>query len=129
MIIMAPVSVGELFDKITILKVKSDRLSDPDKLSNVVSELELLQKIADDNVLVDEKVGDLIAQLQSINAALWDIEDGKRACERTGDFGADFINLARHVYMKNDERAAIKKKINILTGSTLVEEKSYQHLR
>lgn len=124
MLITIPASVGELFDKITILRIKTGRLTDAGQLANVRRELEALEAVA---AAVPDVVGleDLVARLQAINDALWDVEDGKRAHEREGRFDADFIALARRVYKENDERAAVKREINRLTGSALVEEKSH----
>ncbi|MBU1385229.1 MAG: hypothetical protein KKG14_04265 [Alphaproteobacteria bacterium] len=125
MLIRIPVSVGELFDKITILKIKAARLSDPGQLENVRRELEELEAVATAAVTGSPALDDLVARLQAINDGLWDVEDGKRAHEREGRFDADFIALARRVYKENDQRAAIKREINRVTGSTLVEEKSH----
>lgn len=124
MLVQIPVSVGELFDKITILKIKAARLSDTGKLENVRRELESLEAVAAD-LPASPQLDALVSQLQAINDALWDVEDGKRAHEREGRFDAAFIALARRVYKENDQRAAIKREINLLTGSTLVEEKSH----
>jgi hypothetical protein len=124
MLIKIPVSVGELFDKITILRIKAVRLSDAGQLANVRRELDSLEAVAA-AVPGSVELDALVGQLQAINDALWDVEDGKRAHEREGRFDADFIALARRVYRENDQRAAIKREINRLTGSTLVEEKSH----
>lgn len=124
MLITIPVAVGELFDKITILKIKTARLSDPGQLANVRRELEELEAVAAD-VPGSAELDALVGRLQAINDALWDVEDGKRAHEREGRFDAAFIALARRVYKENDQRAALKREINLLTGSTLVEEKSH----
>ncbi|MGV8930193.1 MAG: DUF6165 family protein [Brevundimonas sp.] len=124
MLIEIPVSVGELFDKITILRIKAVRLSEAGQLANVRRELESLEAVAA-GVPASAGLDALVGQLQAINDALWDVEDGKRAHEREGRFDADFIELARRVYRENDQRAAIKREINRLTGSTLVEEKSH----
>lgn len=124
MLVKAPVSVGELFDKITILRIKAGRLSDPGQLANVRRELAELEAIAA-GIPTSPELDALIARLQAVNDGLWDVEDGKRAHEREGRFDADFIALARRVYRENDLRAAIKREINLLTGSTLVEEKSH----
>lgn len=124
MLINIPVPVGELFDKITILRIKAARLSDAGQLANVRRELEELEAVAA-QVPASAELDGLVAQLQAINDGLWDVEDGKRAHEREGRFDADFVALARRVYKENDQRAAIKRDINRLTGSTLVEEKSH----
>ncbi|WP_292062806.1 DUF6165 family protein [Brevundimonas sp. UBA7664] len=124
MLIRIPVAVGELFDKITILRIKAARLSDAGQLANVGRELAELEAVAAE-VPGSEELDALVGRLQAINDALWDVEDGKRAHEREGRFDADFIALARRVYKENDQRAAVKRDINRVTGSALVEEKSH----
>ena len=124
--ILAPVSAGELIDKITILRVKATRIGDAAKEANVRIELALLEETAVRELPQSSALEDLTAQLTEINAALWDIEDGKRDCERRQDFGPDFVALARRVYIDNDRRAAVKRQINTLVGSEIVEEKSYK---
>jgi hypothetical protein len=124
--ILAPVSAGELIDKITILRVKATRIGDPAKEANVRAELAQLEDIAARELALSPELDDLTSQLTEINAALWDIEDGKRDCERRQDFGPNFVALARRVYIDNDRRAAVKRQINTLVGSEIVEEKSYK---
>lgn len=124
MLIRIPVAVGELFDKITILRIKAARLSDAGQLANVRRELAELEAVAAEAPRSAE-LDALVGRLQAINDALWDVEDGKRAHEREGRFDADFIELARRVYKENDQRAAVKREINRVTGSALVEEKSH----
>jgi hypothetical protein len=124
--ILAPVSAGELIDKITILRVKATRIGDAAKEANVRTELALLEETATRELPQSPALEDLVAQLTEINAALWDIEDGKRDCERRQDFGPAFVALARRVYIDNDQRAAVKRQINTLVGSEIVEEKSYK---
>jgi hypothetical protein len=119
-----PVAVGELFDKITILRIKSERLTDAAKRLNVNDELRTLEDVAS-HVASSPELLDLIDALQAVNAGLWEVEDLKRAHEREGRFDAGFIALARRVYLENDQRAAIKRRINLLTGSRIVEEKSH----
>lgn len=126
MSIMAPISAGELVDKITILRNKAQRIGDPDKEANVRRELALLEAIADGALPKTPEIERLTAELAEVNIALWDIEDGKRDCERRGDFGERFVELARSVYVENDRRAAIKRAINEAAGSEIVEEKSYR---
>jgi hypothetical protein len=126
MTILAPISAGELVDKITILRVKAERIGDPTKRANVVKELGLLEAIAADALPISASLAAMTSQLTAVNAALWDIEDAIRDCERRQDFGAEFVRLARAVYFENDRRAAIKRAINDETGSELVEEKSYR---
>lgn len=127
--ILVPVSPGELLDKITILRIKVARIQDAAKLANVRLELALLEQTwrqsggADQNVSADEYA------LQQVNERLWDIEDRIRDKEARQSFDRDFIELARAVYLANDERAAIKKRINTQLGSRLVEEKSYKQYR
>jgi Flp pilus assembly protein TadD len=123
--IAIPGAVGELIDKITILEIKSDRIVDRAKLENVRNELGLLKALQVEEGLTDHRLGALKANLKAVNAELWEIEDNIRICERSGDFGAKFVALARAVYKTNDRRAALKREINLLLNSTIVEEKSY----
>ena len=126
MIVHAPISVGELFDKITILKIKCERIMCAEKLLNIRAELEQLEGLATSLRLERfDSLDELATALRSVNGELWDIEDAKRECERRKDFGETFIRLARDVYIKNDKRALLKKLINEQCGSTIVEEKSY----
>lgn len=118
-----PVSWGELLDKITILELKRDRITDEAARANVARELALLDAIA---APVRARVGDLIDEIASVNAALWEIEDAIREEDAAGRFGAEFVRLARAVYTRNDQRAAVKRRINAALGSALVEEKSYK---
>tara|TARA_B100001113_G_scaffold228205_1_gene187351 strand:- start:4909 stop:5286 length:378 start_codon:yes stop_codon:yes gene_type:complete len=122
MMVSIEVSVGELFDKITILKIKQKKLTDKEQLENVNKELAYLESKAFNN---DPEVNALVAELESINEQLWDIENSKRKCEADKMFGAKFVRLARDVYIKNDDRAKIKKMINVITNSDVVEEKDY----
>jgi len=124
-IIRIPVSPGELLDKLTILRIKSQRMSDPAKLQNVRLELAALEETWRASPYSQADVGADIEALQRVNERLWAIEDDIRDKERTQDFGADFVRLARAVYFENDERAAIKRRINLNLGSSIVEEKSY----
>ena len=124
--ILIPISPGELLDKITILQIKSERISDPAKVTNVKTELEMLNRVWNDTVEIDAEITALTAELKSINEALWEIEDDIRDEERNKRFGDRFVELARAVYVTNDERAAAKKKVNLHLNSTIVEEKSYQ---
>ncbi len=122
--ILLPASYGELFDRITILQIKAERIEEG-KRANVVKELALLSDVAKEVLANRESCEDLVRQLKSVNGELWDIEDGKRDCERRQVFDDRFIQLARAVYIKNDQRAAIKRRINDVLGSAIVEEKSY----
>lgn len=123
--ILVEVAPGELIDKITILQIKSERMADAEKLRNVRVELEVLEAARDGATAVTEELGALTAQLKQVNEALWEIEDAIRDCEREQNFGPKFIELARSVYHSNDRRAALKRQINELLGSKLIEEKSY----
>ena len=124
--ILIPISPGELLDKITILQIKSERIADPAKVANVRTELGMLEQVWRDTVADDEQIRALSAELKSINEALWEIEDDIRDEERNRRFGDRFIELARAVYVTNDERANAKKKVNLHLNSSIVEEKSYQ---
>lgn len=124
--ITVPIAPGELIDKITILEIKCEQIRDEQKLANVRNELTLLLAARDAAIEASRELDALTARLKEINQALWRIEDGKRDCERRKQFGEQFIELARSVYIKNDERAAVKRKINELLGSQIVEEKNYQ---
>lgn len=125
MSIMAPISAGELVDKITILRVKAARIGDAAKEANVRKELAMLEATAAKALPASAEIERLTAELAQVNGALWDVEDGKRDCERRRDFGEGFVKLARSVYIENDRRAAIKRAINEAAGSDIVEEKSY----
>jgi hypothetical protein len=125
-IIQVPVSPGEVLDKITILEIKSERISDAEKLVNVKRELELLQASWLQSVEQDDTVRLIHDELKTINEALWEIEDDIRDKERAREFDQVFIDLARSVYVTNDQRANAKKKLNLYLGSEIVEEKSYQ---
>jgi len=128
MLIEAPISLGELIDKITILEIKAVNISDPGKLKNVTHELDVLNAKVDS--LLDNagkaKLAPLQQSLKDINQELWVIEDDIRDCEYAKDFSDKFIQLARAVYVTNDKRAKVKKDINLAFGSELIEEKSYK---
>ena len=125
MIIHAPISIGELIDKITILKIKSILITDTIKLKNIEQELQLLEELKDSlNVDIDT-LEPLQSKLYGVNLELWHIENYKRECEKNQSFDGKFIDSARQVYLKNDLRAEIKHSINTIFGSTIVEEKSY----
>ena len=124
--ILVPVSPGEVLDKITILEIKSERMSDPDKLENVRRELELLRETWSRSVPADATVERIHDQLKRINESLWVIEDDIRDKERLKEFDERFVELARSVYFNNDERARLKKELNTHLGSAIIEEKSYQ---
>lgn len=123
--IEVPVSWGEVIDKITILEIKAARMDDPVKVGNVRKELDLLEG----RLTAAARAADVAAVragLLAVNGELWDIEDAIRDCERDGDFGPRFIELARAVYRTNDRRAELKREINRLLASGIVEEKSYK---
>jgi tetratricopeptide (TPR) repeat protein len=123
--VSTPSSLGELIDKMTILRIKAERISEPEKLANVHRELNLLERSAHEDGVSGPSIDLLTDQLAAVNGRLWTIEDALRACEHDGDFGPRFVTLARSVYCENDTRAAIKRALNTLAGSALVEEKSY----
>lgn len=125
----AEISVGEFLDKITILEIKSERIKDPAKLANIHKELSTLRRTWDASPFSRQDVRAEVAQLKQINEKLWEIEDYIRDKESEGAFDEQFIQLARSVYFTNDERAAVKRKINLKLGSELVEEKSYADYR
>ena len=123
--LQVPVAVGELIDKITILEIKSERIGDPGKLRNILAELALLSGVRDNHVVAAVPLSDLTTKLKRVNETLWEIEDEIREHERRRDFGDRFIELARSVYHNNDHRSRLKREINEVSGSTIVEEKSY----
>ena len=123
--VMIPCSFGEAADKITILRIKSERMTDPGQLANVRKELNLLATQFFAAVAAGAAIDALMAALKSVNETLWDVEDRLRAHEARGDFGPGFVALARAVYANNDERARIKRELNAILGSELTEEKSY----
>jgi Family of unknown function (DUF6165) len=128
-LITTPISHGELIDKITILEIKSEQMTDPAKLANVRKELELLNAVwaADAAAAID--IAAERTRLKAVNQSLWDIEDRIRLKEKAQAFDAEFIELARAVYFQNDDRAAVKREINLKLGSQLIEEKSYQNYK
>lgn len=123
--IQVPVSFGELLDKIAILQIKSERMSDEAKLANVRKELSALERTWMAHPAAGHDIVRLRADLKAVNERLWDIEDDIRIKEKRQEFDAEFIRLARAVYFENDERARVKKEINLRLGSSYVEEKSY----
>ena len=124
--ILVPVSFGELLDKIAILQIKSERMTDAAKLANVRNELEALERTWAAHPASAQDISDMRAELKEVNERLWVIEDDIRLKEKAQAFDADFIALARSVYFQNDIRARVKKDINQALGSAYVEEKSYQ---
>jgi hypothetical protein len=127
--ILTPVSFGELLDKITILQIKSERMTDPAKLVNVRKELAALNATWAAHPASQQDIHALLVALKAVNERLWVIEDDIRGQEKQQAFGAEFIRLARAVYFENDERSRIKKDINLALGSAYVEEKSYEDYR
>jgi len=124
--LQVPVSVGEVLDKITILQIKLAHISDAAKRVNIQNELDALLPLVAGDVFTTDQMPGLMAELKAVNEALWDIEDDIREKEAAKSFDAEFIRLARAVYVTNDKRAEIKKQINLATGSALIEEKSYE---
>ena len=124
--LQVPVSVGEVLDKITILQIKLAHISDAAKRANIQNELDALLPLVAGDAFTTDQMQALMAELKSVNEALWDIEDDIREKEAAKSFDAEFIRLARSVYITNDKRAEIKKQVNLATGSALVEEKSYE---
>jgi hypothetical protein len=124
--ILLPVSPAELMDKISILEIKTKKISDPEKLKNVKHELEILMQVFKKNIDQSKELTHLFDKLRKLSAKGWKIEDIKRDCERVGDFSSKFIEAARGAFKNNDERAALWKKINLLLKSDIVQEKSYK---
>jgi Family of unknown function (DUF6165) len=122
---LVPVSWGELLDKISILQIKSERMRAADARKNIRTELDRLSAIAAERLRGDERLQAACRRLKAVNERLWDVEDRIRDKERAQSFDADFVALARSVYHSNDERAAIKREINVHTNSELIEEKQY----
>ena len=123
--ILVEVSVGELFDKISILEIKQEKIKDSEKLKYINNEYNVLKDELSKNVKSDDKINKLFDSLKEINSKLWVIEDEKRMCEKKSDFGEKFIKLSRDVHFLNDDRAKIKLQINNHTGSKIKEIKEY----
>ena len=123
--IKVTLSVGELIDKITILQIKNKFIKNNDQLKNINNELSILEPLLKKNKLNTPEINQLLSELYKVNMELWEIEDKIREKERKSDFKDEFITLARSVYITNDKRAKIKKNINLISGSQLIEEKSY----
>ena len=123
--ILVEVSVGELFDKISILEIKKNKIKDEEKLKYIIDEYNLLKEQMADKVKLNEKLSGLFDTLKDINSKLWVIEDDKRLCEKNSDFGEKFIKLSRDIHFLNDKRASIKLEINNQTGSKIKEIKEY----
>tara|TARA_B100001741_G_C15954786_1_gene326297 strand:+ start:69 stop:458 length:390 start_codon:yes stop_codon:yes gene_type:complete len=123
--ILVEVSVGELLDKLTILEIKQEKIKDPEKLKYINDEYSVLKDQLNKSVKSDPKIDELFNSLKKVNEKLWVIEDDKRLCEKSSDFGDKFVKLSRDVHFLNDERAKIKLEINNLTGSKIKEIKEY----
>jgi len=123
--ILAEISAGELLDKITILEIKMEKITDSEKLKDINKELSSLTKTSDEKIPDKKKIEDLVSNLKKINLKLWDIEENKRKAEKEKKFDKTFIQLSRDVYKSNDERAKIKLKINEILGSNIKEVKSH----
>ena len=124
--IYSEISAGELFDKISILEIKKNKIKDKNKRNIILKELSSLQKTASENIEKSKSIIKLYKKLKSINLKVWKIEDDIRDCERKNNFESKFIKLARAVYFTNDERSRVKNKINSLTKSNISEVKSYK---
>jgi Family of unknown function (DUF6165) len=122
----APISIGELIDKITILEIKCERITERDKTANVAKELALLRGLKAEAGLDGAEMDGFARELRGVNALIWDVEDEIRELEARGDFGPRFVELARSIYRNNDQRARIKQRVNAAFGSAIVEEKSYK---
>ena len=123
--ILVEISVGELLDKISILKIKKEKIKDPEKLKFIDDEYKVLKNQLDNNINSDKKLDELFESLKQINSKLWVIEDEKRMCEKNSDFGEQFVKLSRDIHFLNDDRAKIKFEINTHTGSKIKEIKQY----
>jgi hypothetical protein len=123
--VLVPVSFGELVDKISILRIKSERIPNPEKLGNVRTELQLLETARLGCLIGNSDIDELEKALRDVNERLWHVEERIRDCEGRADFGPAFVELARAVYKANDVRAALKRRINEVSGSPLIEEKHY----
>ena len=123
--ILVEISVGELLDKISILKIKKEKIKDPEKLKFIDDEYKVLKNQLDSNINSDKKIDELFESLKQINSKLWVIEDEKRMCEKNSDFGEQFVKLSRDIHFLNDDRAKIKLEINTHTGSKIKEIKQY----
>ena len=123
--ILAEISAGELLDKITILEIKREKITDSEKLKSINKELSSLTKTSNEKIPDKKKIEDLVSNLKDINLKLWDIEENKRKAEKEKNFDESFIKLSRDVYKSNDERAKIKLKINEILGSNIKEVKSH----
>ena len=123
--IVSEISAGELLDKLSILEIKLDKIKNQNRQQEISKEYKILQKTKEMNIESTQEINQLIEEIKIINLKLWEIEDKIRVCEKNKDFGKDFIELARAVYLTNDKRAKIKSKINEMVGSNIKEIKEY----
>ena len=123
--ITAEISAGELFDKISILEIKLEKIADKNNLEEVKKEYEILKNVQSSSIELTDKIKNLFNSIKEVNLVLWVIEDEIRVCEKNNDFGKNFIELARGVYLNNDKRAKIKSEINKILGSNIIEIKQY----
>lgn len=127
--VLVEISPGELFDKITVLEVKTERITEPEKLEHIALEMRMLVRAREGSISPSEELDGLVTELRSVNAELYDVIDGIYQCERSGDVGDAFVHLARSVYRLNDRRALLKRQINQLLGSRLMEQKGHLVVR
>lgn len=123
--ILIEISIGELFDRMSILEIKLKKIQDKEKLANIIHEYTELSKQCDDSLFMNGAVSEAYLELMAVNEDLWNVEDKIRIKERDGEFGEEFIGLARAVYIMNDQRAKIKRELNARFSSSIVEEKQY----
>jgi len=123
--ILSEVSAGELLDKISILEIKLEKISDKSSLEQIKKEYKMLKENQNSTIKLEGKIEDLFKSLKNINFKLWNIEDRLRVCEKNKDFGKEFVELAREVYLNNDKRSKIKSDINKILGSNIMEIKQY----
>ncbi|MFQ5995424.1 MAG: DUF6165 family protein [Acidiferrobacterales bacterium] len=123
------VSIGEFLDKVSILRIKSERINDPEKLKNITKELTILEDAWANSAFAQADIASKLAKLKEINERLWEIEDRIRIKEAQKQFDDEFIELARSVYLNNDERSDVKRELSFALGSELIEEKSYADYR
>ena len=123
--ILSEISAGELFDKISILEIKLDKIKDKNNLVEINKEYKMLKNVRNSNIEITDKIEKLFKEIKKVNTNLWNIEDKLRICEKNNDFGETFIKLARGVYFNNDKRSKIKSEINKISGSNIKEIKQY----
>ena len=123
--ILTEISTGELLDKISILEIKLEKVKDKNNQDEVKKEYNILKKVQNSSIKLDDNIKDLFRSIKEVNLSLWGIEDNLRICEKNKDFGKKFIELAREVYLNNDKRSKIKSEINKILGSNIKEIKQY----